>query len=789
MQQSDTEQIFARVGRILRRRKLLMLVCLVTVLVPIGIFNEVQTPIYQASTTVVFDEFANPVSSVDADYSREILIANRLEEFGSYSFAKDIADALPEESLQRFPYPEDAPDGFDEKAFAVSKIHKSIEAYSVRNSNIVRVHVQMEDRELCAAVANTAARVFQERSYRIKQEGTSGVRRFIESQLAIFETKLNESEESLKRYKQTNKVVSFESEAQEILKRATEAEVLYNQAKTNRRSLEERMSAVEAEIARQKKVLVPSMMHVSTPWAQKLKANLVDLQTQYMELKVQNYPPTHPKMVQLETEIERTKVDLGAEALKLAEAQNVVDPIVQMEKYFIESSSLQIEIESLRAQEAALKRVIDEYDISLGTLPDKELNLAQLERDRNVNQKLYTNLLEKLEATKISEAEKIPSIRIIDEAKIPSKPIRPRKKLNVAIGILFALFAGVGLAWFQEAVVAPVGSVQALENLTGWSVLASVPRIEKLPRGKLKLEHQPRSRAQVRRIKRHIYSQIEPYSAAAEAYRMLRTNLQFIGLGEKHRTILVTSIGPSEGKSTTLSNLAISLAKLGQKTLVLDSEVRRPVQHTAFDMTRGPGLAEVLVTSNTEVTSNGNGKANAESNGEEDIDEVWIDQKRKKSVPIEISARMKEDAAHPKRLDELLKESVRSVRIRNLNILTSGDRWMDPSVTVSNYAQRLKAILSQLKQRHDVILVDAPPLMLVHDAAVVSTMVDGVIFVVNSSRVDDEALLKAKQLLENANANVLGIVLNDFETTGVYGSYYTYYRELENTQSEAASAA
>jgi uncharacterized protein involved in exopolysaccharide biosynthesis len=544
MQQSDTEQILTRVGRIMRRRKLLLLVCLVTVLVPIGIFNEVQAPVYQASTTVVFDEFANPVSTMDADYSRDIIIANRLEEFGSFSFAKDIADALPEESLRRFPYPEDAPDGFDEKAFAVSKIHNSIDAFSVRNSNIVRVLVQMQDPELCAAVANTAARVFQDRSYRIKQEGTSGVRRFIESQLAIFETKLGESEEALKSYKEKNKVVSFQSEAQEILKRSTEAEVLYNQAKTNRRSLEERMSAVKAEIARQRQVLVPSITRGSTPWAQKLKTKLVELQTQYMDLKVQNYPPTHPKMVQLQTEIERTKVDLGEEAAKLAEAQNVVDPIAQMQKYFTESSSLQIEIESLRAQEVALKRVIDEYDISLGSLPDKELNLAQLERDRNVNQKLYTNLLEKLEAAKISEAEKIPSIRIIDEAKIPSRPIRPRKKLNFAIGVLFALFAGVGLAWFQEAVVAPVGSVQALESLTGWPVLASVPHIEKLPRGKLKLENKPRSRAQARRIKRHIYSQIEPYSAAAEAYRMLRTSLQFVGLGERYRTVLVTSIGP-----------------------------------------------------------------------------------------------------------------------------------------------------------------------------------------------------------------------------------------------------
>jgi len=531
---------------------------------------------------------------------------------------------------------------------------------------------------------------------------------------------------------------------------------------------------------------------VSTPWAQQLKNKLVELQTQYMDLRIQNYPPTHPKMVQLETEIERTKADLSAEAHKLAEGANVVDPVVQIEKYFTETSSLQIEIESLRAQETALKRVMDGYDSSLSTLPEKELSLAQLERDRDVNQKLYTNLLEKLEAAKISEAEKIPSIRIIDEAKIPAKPIRPRKKLNLAIGILFALFAGVGLAWFQESVVAPIGSVQALENLTGWSVLASVPRIEKLPRGKLKLDNQPRSRAQVRRIKRHIYSQIEPYSAAAEAYRMLRTNLQFIGMGEKHRTILVTSIGPSEGKSTTLSNLAISLAKLGQKTLVVDSEVRRPVQHTAFDMTRGPGLAEILApgsqvdSGNTQGNGNGNG-ANGNGAGAEDVvDEVWLDRKPdKKHVRDEPKT---SESKQPKRLDELLNEATRSVRIRNLKIITSGDRWMDPSVTISNYAPRLKVILSQLKQRHDVVLVDAPPLMLVHDAAVVSTMVDGVIFVVNSSRVDDEALLKAKQLLENAGANVLGIVLNDFETVGAYGSYYTYYNNVETAQPEAAAA-
>jgi len=107
MQHSDTDQILSRLGRIVQRRKLLLLLCFVVVLAPIGIYNEIQTPIYRSSTTVVFDEFTAPLEDLESDYSRDIIIANRLEEFESFSFAKDIADSLSEETLQRFPFPED----------------------------------------------------------------------------------------------------------------------------------------------------------------------------------------------------------------------------------------------------------------------------------------------------------------------------------------------------------------------------------------------------------------------------------------------------------------------------------------------------------------------------------------------------------------------------------------------------------------------------------------------------------------------------------------------------------
>src|SRR5262245_50112411 len=216
MQSSDTDQILSRTVRVLKRRKLLLLSCFVAVLVPIGIYNQLQTPLYQASTSLVFEEINAGLPQYEDNTSRDIMLANRLEEFGSYSFHQDIAQALPLETLQRFPFPAETPPGFDAQTYIVSTIHKNLEAYSVRSSNIVRVSVTLPGPELCAVVANTAANVFQERSFRIKQEGTTGVRQFIEQQLHIFEEKLTKSEESLKQYKETHNVVSFQSEAQEI---------------------------------------------------------------------------------------------------------------------------------------------------------------------------------------------------------------------------------------------------------------------------------------------------------------------------------------------------------------------------------------------------------------------------------------------------------------------------------------------------------------------------------------------------------------------------------------------
>lgn len=778
MQSKDTQKILDIFKKILRRRKLLIFLCILGVLAPIIYFNETTSPTYESSTMIIFEEFAPPVPTYNFDSSREIFIYNRLEEIKSLSFAEDIAKALPKDTIKKFRLPKDRPEYFDKLGYISGKIQKSISAYPVRNSNIVRISIEMRDPYLCMTVANTAAQVFEERNYKIKQEGVSGVRKFIENQLERFRKQLDESEQSLKRFKKVNRITSFDKESAEILRRMTEAEVLYNNVKANRGSTEERLSAIQQKLAQQKKELVLSITDIATPSTQRLKEKLTDLELQYTELSVQDYSPDHPKMVQLKNDIEQTKKSLAAEALKLVKRDNIVDPIAQMEKYLDESFTLQIELETLKARESALKNVINKYDQALRSLPDKEFQLARLTRERDVSQKIYMSLLEKREEARISEAEKFANIRIIDKARFPDKPIKPRKKLNLAIGMLLGLLVGGGLAFLLEISNPSLESSEALEELTQWSVLASIPKLEMASDGKMTLRKRSNNRTSKEpSVKRGLITNLEPKSGAAEVYRMLRTNLQFLGIGQTYKTILITSFGPEDGKSTTLANLALTLATSGENILLLDADLRRPTLHSIFDLVKEPGLSELLVNQNTikgELLIMDEDKASlgnvVKQEGMGDLVDNFSDFVLDSNFVSKVNDLNGTNDLNI--INNVLIESIQFTKIENLKVLTSGKRLQNPSETISTMSMR--ALLENLKEKFSVILIDSAPLLLVPETMVLSALVDGVLFVVDASKFNEEMILKSKSLLDKAKANVLGAVLNNLERANVYESTYYY---------------
>ncbi len=212
----------------------------------------------------------------------------------------------------------------------------------------------------------------------------------------------------------------------------------------------------------------------------------------------------------------------------------------------------------------------------------------------------------------------------------------------------------------------------------------------------------------------------EPKSPVAEAYRTLRTNIQFSGVEKEIRSIVVTSSGASEGKTTTSCNLAVAFAQSGKTVLLVDADLRKPKLHHHFDISNSMGLTKVLLE------------------------------------------------------DELRGYTVNS-KIKNLTLLTAGVTPPNPSEMLGS--TRMKNLLNKAKETYDMVIIDSPPVGYVTDASLLSSFVDGTILVVATGQTEVKAAQYAKQQLENVNANILGTVISKIPTNGggYYRHHYGYY--------------
>jgi capsular exopolysaccharide synthesis family protein len=214
----------------------------------------------------------------------------------------------------------------------------------------------------------------------------------------------------------------------------------------------------------------------------------------------------------------------------------------------------------------------------------------------------------------------------------------------------------------------------------------------------------------------------KPKSQTAEAYRTLRTNIQFSSLDNKVKTIVITSSGPAEGKTTTACNLAITMAQAGSKIILLDCDTRIPKIHKVFEVSNQAGLSNLL------------------------IDEIDT------------------------------KKAIHKTEVENLFVLTSGTKPPNPADLLG--ADKMRRLIEVLKETYDYIIIDTPPIVAVTDAQVLSKYADGCLLVIASAEVDKDAAIKAKELLETVNAKILGVVLNKLDTKrkGYYGyNYHSYY--------------
>ncbi len=599
----------------------------------------------------------------------------------------------------------------------------------IRDTDMIEIRVTGPTAEEAAFITNTLAQAYSEKNRLESQEEVRQVKNFLDEQLKIVKQQLTESEEALKNFKEGEKVVALSDETEELIKKMAEFEGLYNEALTEFNSNRERLKYVNTQLDRSRKNFDLNSI-AATPYIEGFKKQIGELQGKKAGmisrlLGAGVYRDDDPQVRRYDEEIDAVTKQLKEEITKLA-AVEILNPVAVSEELSSRKIEIEANLQALQPKVEALKRIVGEYDKQLETLPDKSLRLARLQRAAQADEKIFLMMQEKFQESRITEVGQLGQVRLIDPARPPQEPVRPRKKLNLILGFIVGLGLGIGLTFLFEYMDNTVRTIEDIEKI-GVTVLGSIPMIKEdeavkrmkiLPasmNGKNGSLDSPEARRMVSRLITHF----APKSPISEAYRTFRTNIQYTKLDRDLKALLVTSPGPGEGKSTSVANLAITMAQMGSKVLLIDSDLRRPILHSIFNIDRRVGLSNVLV-----------GRATIE-------------------------------------------EAAQTTEIDNLFVMPCGTLPPNPSELLGSSA--MKTTLEAMKQKFDIVLFDSPPIIAVTDAAVLSSQLDGVILVIKSGQTDREAAFRAYTLLKNVKTRVLGALLNGVHIESMYGSYYYYY--------------
>ena len=450
------------------------------------------------------------------------------------------------------------------------------------------------------------------------------------------------------------------------------------------------------------------------------------------------------QLYSLESRLKQTEEllkDFGDEVKNIRLAEPIQNKLIDLE---FELSELLQKYTEKHPRVMQIREQIKNLEMQIEGFSGQELEYARLSREVEVNKKLFAMLKEKLEEARISEAEKVSDISIVDPAVLPGAPFSPNRNIGILIGGMVGLIMGVAFAFIRETMDTSIGTIDDVENVVKLPVLGVIPSIEeevkegrgffsRVSRRILRVQKKSDSEEKLVRLITHY----KPKSPAAESFRNIRTNLK---LDASKKTVLITSSSPREGKTTIMTNLGLVMAQTGAKTLLVSSDLRRPALAKTFGIRREPGLNEVLAGTATLQQALNN------------VADFMLGEMQ-----------FEEIIGKPTGID-------------NIWILPSGALPFNPTEILES--KEFIALIEELRQRFDFILFDSPPVLPVTDASLLAPKLDCTVIIYEIGRTSRDALLRAKIQLESVQGKIAGIVLNhtqpQVEAMSTYPYYYHY---------------
>jgi succinoglycan biosynthesis transport protein ExoP len=597
---------------------------------------------------------------------------------------------LPETSLQVI--------SFDD---ATGTLAATIRAGVREGTDLVDVTYSGTDPVLAAHIVNTTVVVFQEASATNAKQESVRTRKFLADQLASEQAAMDVALTAYDAFRSKQKVFSSQEKFRAQQASLTDLEIRRKDLDANRIVLRSLLDSVarqpRAGESRRLVSLVSSPVVANNPIIAPMFALLGRQQdTRDSLINVANRPATYPDVVNVTTQIARTEA-------------NVLEAV--REQLRVTDTQIATLDESMRA-----------LGNSLSDLPSTESAEGTLLAKVEAHKREVEKLRDAVQSAQINEAAEAGQVEIVDPARAPTGALAGRRKLQLVFSLLMGLLIGTAAAYFMENRKAVIRRREDLDRVGSLPLLAMIPKFaaQSSMRSRLLPRSTPRSELPTHGSGVDLVFVNDPQSAMAESFRTLRTNLLFSAANNQLRRVVVSSAGPSEGKTTTAANLAIAFALQGHRVLVMDCDLRKPRLHKVFTHSQSPGVTESLV------------------------------------------------------LGASLDDTCRETAIDGLHVMTCGYVPPNPAELLGSPA--MERMLDDVSTRYDIVVIDTPPLLAASDASIMSRISDGAVLVVRAGRTEIQAVRAATEQMQKVGAPILGLVLNDPDAeVAKYAHYYGYY--------------